>query len=212
MQLARGELRDVRSMAQVYTAAFPESTAYYFARSSSARLIRVVQYGLEILLLLGAEALVVKKSSGEIAGYCIYSGAKSQQKPLAVWPRVLGRALAASVRLRPSELMRLVHSRMIFMHSAKTEHPLPKKAGRILSIAVHPNSQGQGLGTLLLKGALAELEPLPVLLEVRSDNPSAQALYHKSGFYRCGKTKDKLGEWIIMVRPGRDDGVRPSWT
>lgn len=208
MQLTRGNLQEAYNMALIYTAAFPESTSYYFANNSPDRLVQVVQCGLEILLLLGARALVVKNTSGEIAGYCIYASTDHKQ-PFGSWLKALGRAFAAVVHLRPWELVKLAHSRLIFKLSAKTEHSLPRKAGRIVSIAVHPDFQGRGLGTMLLKGALAELEPLPVVLEVRTDNPSAQTLYRNFGFYPCGTTRDKLGEWSIMVKPGRDGEVDP---
>ena len=65
-------------------------------------------------------------------------------------------------------------------------------AGReaeVHTLAVHPDAQGRGLGSLLLEDLLAEAERrrcTVVLLEVRADNIAAQRVYQRHGFERVG--------------------------
>lgn len=56
------------------------------------------------------------------------------------------------------------------------------------TIGVHPDFQGQGVGTALLRALLARADELnaPVILEVRTDNESAIRLYERHGFSRIG--------------------------
>jgi ribosomal-protein-alanine N-acetyltransferase len=57
--------------------------------------------------------------------------------------------------------------------------------GHVKDLAVHPDYQRRGVGTLLLKHALATLEAQGVQatkLEVRADNEEALALYRRHGF------------------------------
>jgi ribosomal-protein-alanine N-acetyltransferase len=65
----------------------------------------------------------------------------------------------------------------------------------ILTIGVAQHMQGQGIGTVLIDGALSELQSqLPSLqacfLEVRESNAAAQALYRKLKFTQVGKRQN----------------------
>lgn len=189
-----------REIALVYIDAFPESTAYYFPRKSRARLEKLVEFGFEILLLLGAKALIVEGTHGQVAAYCLYTKPNGRRIPFRGWLKVLTRAFCAALLLSPRELGKLVASRVMFIRHVQLQDKLPKEGGRIASIAVSPKYQGKGLGSKLLAKALDELHGFPVLLEVRTDNPSAQSLYLKHGFIKHGITRDKLGQWDIMAK------------
>jgi ribosomal-protein-alanine N-acetyltransferase len=59
----------------------------------------------------------------------------------------------------------------------------------ILTFAVTPTAQGQGIGTRLLADALAQAKlrgAARVFLEVAADNASARALYARAGFMQTG--------------------------
>lgn len=62
----------------------------------------------------------------------------------------------------------------------------------ILTIVVDPAYQGQGLGNKILAEAerVARERGADIMfLDVAADNPSAQALYQKAGYQRCGTRK-----------------------
>jgi len=61
---------------------------------------------------------------------------------------------------------------------------LPPEA-ELLTIAIHPEAQGKGLGTALLKAALGHATLLgakTLFLEVSEANSTARALYTRAGF------------------------------
>lgn len=64
--------------------------------------------------------------------------------------------------------------------------------GEVISVAVSPEHQGQGLGRQLLGHAITDLVPAGVttlFLDVAVDNPSALALYRHLGFTEVGRRK-----------------------
>lgn len=80
----------------------------------------------------------------------------------------------------------------------------------VQTIAVAPEAQGRGLGTRLLRTiieAARQRRAEQVLLEVRADNPGAQALYRREGFEHI-HTRPRYypgGEdALIMQKPLRD--------
>ncbi|MCC6285309.1 MAG: GNAT family N-acetyltransferase [Phycisphaerales bacterium] len=59
------------------------------------------------------------------------------------------------------------------------------RSGRLYAIAVHPDAQGRHIGRLLAEHTLGELASqgiARIYLEVRQDNETAIALYHRLGF------------------------------
>lgn len=56
----------------------------------------------------------------------------------------------------------------------------------IQNVAVHPDAQGRGIGRALFADLLAHATGDTVLLEVRTDNTPAIALYESTGFTRIG--------------------------
>ncbi|GLH99103.1 GNAT family N-acetyltransferase [Phytohabitans aurantiacus] len=61
-------------------------------------------------------------------------------------------------------------------------------------IELHPDAQGRGIGTALIRGVLAEgaASGRPVTLEVLTVNPRAQALYERLGFREVGRSGVKV--------------------
>jgi ribosomal-protein-alanine N-acetyltransferase len=60
----------------------------------------------------------------------------------------------------------------------------------ILTLAVHPAAQGQGLGRVLIEAAAALVASKgaeTLFLEVAEDNAAARALYAKTGFTETGR-------------------------
>ena len=84
----------------------------------------------------------------------------------------------------------------------------------IMTVAVAPEAQGQGLGGRLVQAlidAAADAGATQLLLEVRADNLSAQRLYARTGFERIavrrGYYSGGVDAWILRRRPLR---VSPS--
>lgn len=78
----------------------------------------------------------------------------------------------------------------------------------IHNIAVHPEHQGSGLGSALLEVALEQMKQQQVarcLLEVRSSNKPAQALYLGHGFGVDGTRRN-----YYRLAQGREDALLMS--
>jgi ribosomal-protein-alanine N-acetyltransferase len=76
----------------------------------------------------------------------------------------------------------------------------------VQTIAVHPDHQRRGIGGALLSALLAEARlrgAAATFLEVRADNPGAQAMYEGFGFERIGLRSgyyDDGTDAIMMMR------------
>ncbi len=69
-------------------------------------------------------------------------------------------------------------------------------------IAVHPDQQGHGIGTLLLRNALPTLWQYGaerVTLNTQTDNRYSQRLYRRFGFEPTG---DLVSAWDLRVQKG----------
>jgi ribosomal-protein-alanine N-acetyltransferase len=98
---------------------------------------------------------------------------------------------------------------------------LPPEA-ELLTIAVHPDAQGRGMGRRLLSDALsvAAAAGCDVLhLEVASDNVAARALYDRAGFAETGRRRGYYARpgatpadalTMAVSLPAQQSGSRPS--
>lgn len=89
----------------------------------------------------------------------------------------------------------------------------------ILTIAVAPEAQGQGIGAALLSDLLAAARArgvAQVFLDVAADNTAARALYAKAGFAETGRRRGyyrRAGgaaqDAVLMTRtlPARETGI-----
>lgn len=79
-------------------------------------------------------------------------------------------------------------------------------AADVQTIGVAPDAQHHGIGRALLRALLELAGTLPVLLEVRTDNEPAIALYTSEGFDRIGLRRRYYqpsgADAYTMLRPG----------
>jgi ribosomal-protein-alanine N-acetyltransferase len=79
----------------------------------------------------------------------------------------------------------------------------------VMTIAVAPHAQGEGLGARLLEALLqnaSERGATQMLLEVRADNEAAQRLYARHGFEQIARRRGYYGDTdglIMRLRPLR---------
>ncbi len=111
------------------------------------------------------------------------------------WHWITGRygiGLGSTTRLMQEKLLFWRHSGM----------PEADCVARVLSLAVHPDAQGMGLGKLLMTAGLDYLRERGtqrIRLEVRPDNASAHHIYEKLGFRVVGQVSDTRGPWDVMI-------------
>ncbi|NLL44014.1 MAG: GNAT family N-acetyltransferase [Firmicutes bacterium] len=197
MDVKPGSPEDAREMAKLYCQAFPASVEMFFGSKPAKSLLDLIELTFLLVFAWGGQAMLVKDKTMQIHGYCLYLDAHRRERKWCEAFRLVAR-LAARISL--TELVRLLRNQLMMNRSALRTKKLPKHKGEIMSIAISPASQGQGLGTKLLQEVLRRLTDQPVILNVRADNEPGKHLYKAAGFSACGTAKDLLGEWIIMIK------------
>lgn len=194
---------DMEGVARIFMAAFPESLSHYFRQPPAPWVVAE-----PFRLCLASEPdgfFVATTPAGEVVGYLFAPAQTSRLTRVALrggfalrwlWRWVSGRY---GIGLAPVRGLAL--NKLDFLASARA--PKVKAEARILSIAVHPAHQGQGIAKALCRRGLDRLDQLgasPVRLEVRPENTPAVALYTGLGFQPAGTTRDAQGQWRIMLR------------
>ncbi|NLJ79684.1 MAG: GNAT family N-acetyltransferase [Firmicutes bacterium] len=200
MLVTPGTKAQSRSIARIYQEAFPASIRHFFGPRGDKDLLDFLELSFSLVFFWGGKVLLAHTEEGEISGYCLYNPARGGRKDF----KNLGRAgflLLSKVRLR--EIALLTRNQILKLLKTKKSRPAPKKTASIISIAVAPQFQGRGIGTLLLGRALQELSSQWVLLNVRSENSPARRLYRQAGFTPYGSTEDLLGSWVMLKKPPR---------
>ncbi len=156
-------------------------------------------------LALTAEpgALIVAVCREQVVGYILASRNVSRLRWSALWRgqwlRILWRWLTGRYRIGWRTLRTIAADKVAFLRGAQL---CGSHQARILSVAVHPDYQGKGVGRKLLEAGLRYLRNKgvrAVRLEVRPDNAAARHLYEKAGFQPRGEYADSQGRWLIMV-------------
>lgn len=152
-----------------------------------------------------AAAFVACDATGQVRGYCFAPTGLSGLWWRAVWHGHLvkwgWRWLTGQYGFGLYPVKILALNKLAFLRSSLA--PAKAANARILSIAVHPAWQGQGLAGKLMAAAddyFAERQVERVRLEVRPANVPAIRVYEKYGFVRGGSTYDSQGEWLIMFK------------
>lgn len=65
-----------------------------------------------------------------------------------------------------------------------------KKEMYIISIAMDPEKQGRGLGSLLLSQSLKQVKKIPILAKIKKNNIASIKLFEKNGFCRGGENHE----------------------
>lgn len=199
MHLEKGSPQDARQIAMIFYSAFPESIELFYGSKALTELFDLLELSFKMIFYWGGQALVAKDERGNIVGYCFYRS--SHHRPtVKQFVVLLGSALKMLSKVSFGEACKLAHNKLVMIGSAQRNKKGPKPQAHIVSIAVNPSQQGQGLGKSLLNHTLHQLQGQTVALNVRSTNLAAQHLYAEAGFSEYGKTKDLLGDWLRLLR------------
>ena len=195
---------DLPGIADVFFAAFAESVRHAQV-GPAARHAIADAFGL--VLAAEPEGLLVAAGDGRVRAYSLATvdAGRLRRKILwwGGWLRMLARALAGHYGIGWRTVRIVLGDKAVFLRSARLHGG---HQARLLSLAVHPDAQGQGLGRALVTASLAHLESAgakTVRLEVRPDNIPARHIYESLGFQPRGEYADGQGTWLVMIRdPG----------
>ena len=208
---------DLPGVAAVYMAAFPASVEHYTGvkplglhpeADSNFRAMRsMMTDAFAVCLAAEPEAFIVAERDGRLGGYIFAPESVSHVRRVAF---VGGYVLRMPLRLLTGRYGPAWRAVWLSVRNALSAYGIERRErrivpaceARVLSVAVHPDFGGQGLGRRLVEAGLAYLRSRrvsQVRLEVRPDNVPALRLYRRLGFIEAGETRDSQGPWLVML-------------
>lgn len=203
MECIRATPEDIPGIGKLFLASFSDSVIHTCGKIPNFAAITDL---FSCVLAAEPEAVfVARDAAGQVVGY-IFAPSSIEN----IWKRAIFRGHLLHWAWRwlkgdygfgwyPVKIM--FFNKINFFRSALT--PQVHASARILSVAVSPLARGQGLGTKLMRCAMAYFQARKVSgirLEVRPDNTSARKIYEKLGFIDAGLTRDSQGDWLIMLK------------
>jgi ribosomal protein S18 acetylase RimI-like enzyme len=138
-----------------------------------------------------------------LAGYAIFTASvRGVQRRALLSGAWLGWAFALVRRpraLRPRVLLVRLANKLSF--ARKSARFRRRGDAQLINLGVDPALQNSGCGKVLVQSGLAFLRSRGVTecrLEVRPENAAALRVYAATGWIAAGRTRDALGEWLVM--------------
>ncbi len=206
-RIRKAETADLPAVADVYLAAFPDTVHELNLRRMSPDAVADL---MAVCLAAEPQAFSVAEIAGagevetEVVGYAICPLRADRIWRTAILRghvlRMLWRLLTCRYGIGLRSFLGIAADKLNFWRGQRLREA--KCDARILSIAVAPAAQGQGIGRLLLHEGLDYLRSQGatcVRLEVRPENTGAEQLYESLGFCRVGVIEDTRGAWEVMM-------------
>jgi ribosomal protein S18 acetylase RimI-like enzyme len=200
LKIIRCGSKHITGVADIFSFAFAESIEFFVPKNS---LIKEAVTDIFLMLhhAMDDGFLVAVDDNGTVQGYIVVSGSIRRLWKDALLSgyvfRSLYRWLTGSYGMGPAPVLKVVRNKLFYIGFEMGTG----SAGQILSIAVHPDCRGKGIGRALVDRGLNLLKSSgvsTVKLEVRPENNAALKIYSECGFVEKGRTRDLQGEWIIM--------------
>lgn len=144
------------------------------------------------------------REDGTLVGYAIFISSLKRVQREAIRRGAVVRWMIAALRggfaLRLSSLWRVLMNKILFVRYSGRFRT--RGDAQLLNIAVHPQAQGRGVATALIRAGLDAMRAMnipEVRLEVRPWNRRAVDLYKRTGWREAGRTRDLEGEWLVMT-------------
>ncbi len=191
----------MRQAAEVYLAAFPETIRQLGLEGLRPEAVREL---FSACYEADDQCMYVAEAGGRVVGYVVcpvdVGWVWRRMLSPARLARLVGGVVSGRYGIGLAAAARVIKDALAMQRSLE-----PAGAdcrARIVSIAVHPDFQGRGIGRRLMAAALESLQRRGaecVRLEVRPDNVAARRLYESLGFQDVGLVHDTRGPWVVMI-------------
>jgi ribosomal protein S18 acetylase RimI-like enzyme len=197
---------DLPAIAEVFWAAFGKSIRHVGVGPAAKRAIADA-FG----LAFAADpcGLAVAVSQGRVLGYVLSTPDARRLRTKVLWQggwlRFAWRLLRGHYGINWRAMRVVMSDKLAFLRGAR--HYGACQA-RVLSLAVHPDAQGQGAGRALFAAGLDYLRAAgadSIRLEVRPGNVPARRIYESFGFRAQGNYADGQGKWLVMTKHMREE-------
>lgn len=197
--LAQSQHND--TIVEIFCSAFENSITFFTPVSEQVKAAIRDVFGL--LHRVFGQGFFVAVENDKVCGYIIMADDIKRLWREAITSGFLKNALISAVTgkygLTLSTLYKIVKNKLLYFRFEMTTEP----SAQVLSIAVHPEHQGKGIGQKLLEKGIGYIDALgikKIKLEVRPNNIAAIRIYEKYGFCKVAEAEDLQGKWLIMMR------------
>lgn len=201
MEYRQVQSQDIPAVASIFLQAFTPSVEHFLGKplENNHSICDILNF----IRLAEPESFFVATSDGQVAGYLIASRSMRRiwlkaltQGDIFLW---LYRWLSGSYDIGTGPIKSIIRHKLLFLSSKHNYRSISQ--AQILSVAIHPYYQKNGIARELLNLGLTYLEGTEeIKLEVRPENQAAHRLYTSLGFQPVDKTSDSQGDWIVMVK------------
>lgn len=201
MKYRYAEPGDIPAIASLFLTAFEPSVNHFLGKAPTNRLC--LEDIFAFILKAEPKCFFVATDGTTLTGYIIAS-----RDMRAIWLKSLTTGTIFIWLLRwatgrygigTRPIKAIISHKLLFLTS-KHNYRNTSQA-QILSFAIHPTYQCQGIGKNLLQMGLDYLHDVnEIKLEVRPYNKPAFHLYKSHGFQPIATTSDSQGDWLVMVR------------
>ncbi len=201
MKIILAQSRHIDVVAEIFCLAFENSITFFTPMTHKVK--NAIRDVFDLLYRVFGQGFFIAVQNNQVCGYIVMADDIKRLWLQAVTSGFLKRAVISTLSgeygLTLPTLYKIVQNKLLYFGFEMTTKP----SAQVLSIAVHPKCQGEGIGQKLLSKGIKYIESLGgkrIKLEARPKNTAAVKIYEKYGFRTVGETKDLQGKWLIMVR------------
>jgi ribosomal-protein-alanine N-acetyltransferase len=193
---------DIEQISEIFLESFPDTIKSIFKKTPTLRpLMDIFFFCQEVL----ENEFFVYKEDNQVLGYII-----APKQTSRIWRAAIVKGyvfrwfyhwISGKYDFGLRSILKIIGSKVVFFRIGARAPD--KSEARILSMAVAARARGRGVGKKLLREGVRHLEESgagQIWLEVRPDNEAARTLYAHAGFEEIGKTTDRQGLWICMIK------------
>jgi ribosomal-protein-alanine N-acetyltransferase len=203
MKIILAQSRHIDMVAEIFCLAFENSITFFTPMTQKVK--NAIRDVFGLLHRVFGQGFLIAVENNQVCGYIVMADDIKRLWLQAVTSGFLKRAVISTISgeygLTLPTLYKIVQNKLLYFGFEMTTKP----SAQVLSIAVHPKCQGEGIGQKLLSKGIKYIESLGgkrIKLEARPENIAAVKIYEKHGFRTVGETKDLQGKWLIMIREG----------
>lgn len=201
MEIIPAESLHIDGVVDVFCSAFESSIMFFTPLDEKLKVF--FKDAFTLLYNIYEKGFMVAQNNGRVCGYIVMVDDVKKLWAGAVSSGFLVTTATSLIKgdygIDLSTLCKIVRNKLFYLKFEISTCP----SAQLLSIAVHPDHHGKGLGQSLLLKGLEYIDSLgikTIKLEARPENTAAVKLYKKCGFDVVGEAEDLQGKWFIMLR------------
>jgi len=201
MEIISAKLQHIDSVVDIFCSAFENSILFFTPLNEELK--GFLKDAFILLHKVYEEGFIIAKEGEKVYGYAIMV-----DDIKILWLESISSGLLAKAAINLikgnygidlNTFLKIIKNKLFYLKFEIGSVP----SAQLLSIGVHPDFHGKGVGRGLLKEGIKYIDSLGIKrikLEVRPENTAAVKLYTQYGFEVVGEERDLQGKWLVMIR------------